>query len=510
MEATKAPKKPKYTKKEIQEYNQKQKELREQQKMENQQRLQAKRKQKRPRQEQPHTPKLRTKIVVRRLPPTLPRDAFFNTISKWLDYIDWSEYVSGKLAKKLAKQNVFSRAYLNFIDCDSVLDFFKSCNGHLFVDSKGNEHRAVVEFAPFQRFCKQRKTIDPLVNTLDADADYQAFLQSLSDPSSLSDPHSILPSEVGIDSSLETASNLVVVGSTLLTDAETTKSTPLLDAIRAEKARKLTAKADEKSKKKLFKTSLISGNIQLAKRESVSNLSREHTDAHKTVSGAATLKHGKKSKAPKQAISSQNLQISSQHTLSAGDVVSGPSQTGNLNSSRKSRSERKKEKAAKSFAGAHASSQPNSQNAESTPVSKSGNAVQETSFSVSGPSEYDAEPIPTSTTALRSKEKSKSGRGKKRDAPVSNSIPLNQQSISQPAIGLQESNGYGNKTEKDLNLNTSATAKGNTGTSSAGNQTKGKQSKKGPNSDTSNPAALGSTTRIILTKRDGTTTEFQT
>eukprot|EP00842_Homolaphlyctis_polyrhiza_P004164 jgi/Hompol1/4749/HPOL_003844-RA len=73
----------------------------------------------------------------------------------------------GILSKTLAKEHILSRAYLNFTHTDTLLDFCKAYDGHVFVDAKGTEHRAVVEFAPFQRVAKKPRPPDARMNTLE-------------------------------------------------------------------------------------------------------------------------------------------------------------------------------------------------------------------------------------------------------------------------------------------------------------------------------------------------------
>jgi len=45
--------------------------------------------------------KTRTKVIVRRLPPNLPEDIFYDSISEWLENITWKSYFPGKLSKRL-------------------------------------------------------------------------------------------------------------------------------------------------------------------------------------------------------------------------------------------------------------------------------------------------------------------------------------------------------------------------------------------------------------------------
>ena len=53
----------------------------------------------------------------------------------------------------------------------------------MFVDAKGNEFVAVVEFAPNQRISvvKDNKRKDPKINTIEQDPDYIKFLELLED-----------------------------------------------------------------------------------------------------------------------------------------------------------------------------------------------------------------------------------------------------------------------------------------------------------------------------------------
>lgn len=49
----------------------------------------------------------------------------------------------------------------------------------LFYHNQGNEYRAVVEFALYQKIPKEHKTVDPRQGTIDEDQDYLDFLESL-------------------------------------------------------------------------------------------------------------------------------------------------------------------------------------------------------------------------------------------------------------------------------------------------------------------------------------------
>ena len=199
----------------------------------------------------------KTKVVVRRLPPTLPKDVFETTIAKWLSAINWLSYVPGKIARTKAKVTVFSRAYLNFSNTDALLDFYSEYNGHVFVDAKGRSHfsspsashtmdlskldtlsclelkqklkldrridnatRCVVEFALFQQCLSNlARDVKPdrRLNTLDDDEEYLAFLDALNNPEPAPSPN-------------DTADPIA--------SAAKITSTPLLEHLRALKAAK--------------------------------------------------------------------------------------------------------------------------------------------------------------------------------------------------------------------------------------------------------------------------------
>lgn len=72
------------------------------------------------------------------------------------------------------------RAYINFVNQEDVFIFKEKFDGYVFVDARGNEYPAVVEYAPFQKTIKYRsKKTDRKANTLDNSDHYLQFLKSL-------------------------------------------------------------------------------------------------------------------------------------------------------------------------------------------------------------------------------------------------------------------------------------------------------------------------------------------
>lgn len=73
-----------------------------------------------------------------------------------------------------------TRAYITFENPEEIFVFRDKYDGYVFVDAKGTEYSAVVEYAPFQGFGKIRsKKRDIKMNTIDADSHYIAFLEAL-------------------------------------------------------------------------------------------------------------------------------------------------------------------------------------------------------------------------------------------------------------------------------------------------------------------------------------------
>ncbi|XP_008544707.1 regulator of nonsense transcripts 3A [Microplitis demolitor] len=118
-----------------------------------------------------------TKVVIRRLPPSMSQAQFIDQVSPLPD----NDYLHFVKADMSLGQNAFSRAYINFIDQQDIFVFREKFDNYVFVDAKGVEYPAVVEFAPFQRLPKKRvgRKKDPKCGTIEADTYYINFLESL-------------------------------------------------------------------------------------------------------------------------------------------------------------------------------------------------------------------------------------------------------------------------------------------------------------------------------------------
>ncbi|XP_023018218.1 UPF3 regulator of nonsense mediated mRNA decay [Leptinotarsa decemlineata] len=121
-----------------------------------------------------------TKVVIRRLPPTIDKDTFLKQVSPLPDY-NYIYTVNGDFS---LGEFAFSRVYINFVNHEDIYDFKERFDNYVFLDNKGNEYPCVVEFAPFQKIPKKRgKTrIDPKSGSIESDPIYTEFVESLQKP----------------------------------------------------------------------------------------------------------------------------------------------------------------------------------------------------------------------------------------------------------------------------------------------------------------------------------------
>ncbi|KIY64156.1 hypothetical protein CYLTODRAFT_402264 [Cylindrobasidium torrendii FP15055 ss-10] len=167
-------------------------------------------------------PTPRLKIVVRRLPANLPESIFWDSVTEWVtdDTVTWRSFRPGKSKARIGKETIQARAYIAFRDESLLVKFATAYNGHVFRDKSGTETAAVVEFAPFQKIPggDGKKKKDGRVGTIESDDDYISFVETLNKPT---EP---VPIDQLITSSQQPPQP---------------KSTPLLEALKAEREAKL-------------------------------------------------------------------------------------------------------------------------------------------------------------------------------------------------------------------------------------------------------------------------------
>jgi len=128
----------------------------------------------------PNKPKEKppSKVVIRRLPPTMTEDMFLEQISP-IPENDMFYYVKGE---HQVGAPTFSRAYINFIQQEDIFTFQDKFDGYVFLDQRGTEYTAIVEFAPYQKIPRQQENKEDKCNTLDNDPHYLEFLEKLENP----------------------------------------------------------------------------------------------------------------------------------------------------------------------------------------------------------------------------------------------------------------------------------------------------------------------------------------
>ncbi|KAK7154366.1 hypothetical protein R3I94_007641 [Phoxinus phoxinus] len=132
-----------------------------------------------------------TKVVIRRLPPSLSKDQLEEHLSP-LPSFDYFEFFP---ADQSLYPHLFSRAYINFKNPEDIIIFRDRFDGYVFIDNKGQEYPAVVEFAPFQKVSKKKlKKKDAKAGTIEEDPEYRRFLENYScdEEKSMANPETLL------------------------------------------------------------------------------------------------------------------------------------------------------------------------------------------------------------------------------------------------------------------------------------------------------------------------------
>ncbi|KAI3351591.1 hypothetical protein L3Q82_020425 [Scortum barcoo] len=115
-----------------------------------------------------------TKIVIRRLPPSLTKEELEEQLQP-LPEVDYLEFFSNDTS---LYPHLFARAYINFKNQEDIVLFRDRFDGYVFIDNRGQEYPAVVEFAPFQKTAKKRsKKKDSKCGTIIEDPEYKKFLE---------------------------------------------------------------------------------------------------------------------------------------------------------------------------------------------------------------------------------------------------------------------------------------------------------------------------------------------
>ncbi|KAB0372852.1 hypothetical protein FD755_015605, partial [Muntiacus reevesi] len=116
-----------------------------------------------------------SKVVIRRLPPTLTKEQLQEHLQPMPEH-DYFEFFSNDTS---LYPHMYARAYINFKNQEDIILFRDRFDGYVFLDNKGQEYPAIVEFAPFQKAAKKKtKKRDTKVGTIDDDPEYRKILES--------------------------------------------------------------------------------------------------------------------------------------------------------------------------------------------------------------------------------------------------------------------------------------------------------------------------------------------
>ncbi|VAH48011.1 regulator of nonsense transcripts UPF3-like isoform X2 [Triticum dicoccoides] len=125
-------------------------------------------------------PAHRTKVVLRRLPPAIAQQAVVDQVdARFAGRYDWTCFRPGNASQK---NHRYSRLYLNFKSPEDVVEFAEFFNGHVFVNEKGAQFKALVEYAPSQQVPKSNIKKDARQGTITKDPEYLEFLELISKP----------------------------------------------------------------------------------------------------------------------------------------------------------------------------------------------------------------------------------------------------------------------------------------------------------------------------------------
>uniref|UniRef100_A0A8D2NXN5 UPF3A regulator of nonsense mediated mRNA decay n=1 Tax=Zosterops lateralis melanops TaxID=1220523 RepID=A0A8D2NXN5_ZOSLA len=114
-------------------------------------------------------------VVIRRLPPCLTKEQ----LEEQLHPLPAHDYFEFCTADPSLYPHLYSRAYINFRNPEDILLFRDRFDGYVFIDNKGLEYPAVVEFAPFQKISKKKlKKKDAKAGSIEDDPEYRKFLEN--------------------------------------------------------------------------------------------------------------------------------------------------------------------------------------------------------------------------------------------------------------------------------------------------------------------------------------------
>lgn len=150
------------------------------------------------------------KLVIRRLPPSMSEEEFVRQVSPLPEH----DYFCFFEANPNLGSHAYSRAYINFLDSDSMTIFREQFDNYVFVDKNGHEYPALVEQSfwnkspsngPFRRAALSTSTSSnqeeqtSSVNGLEDDGDFLDFVHRVKGPKRKSQQSPIQTLETNLD-----------------------------------------------------------------------------------------------------------------------------------------------------------------------------------------------------------------------------------------------------------------------------------------------------------------------
>lgn len=116
------------------------------------------------------------------LPPLITEEELCKSIGEQhLSHVLWKSFEMGKRYKGESKPSKNSRCYLQLDSAHHTELFVKEYHGQKFVDDRGEEFRAVVCYAPYQKVPRVTTQKDSREGAIEEDSTYLEFVEKLSE-----------------------------------------------------------------------------------------------------------------------------------------------------------------------------------------------------------------------------------------------------------------------------------------------------------------------------------------
>ncbi|XP_022705093.1 regulator of nonsense transcripts 3A-like [Varroa jacobsoni] len=208
------------------------------------------------------------KVVIRRLPPSMCEDDFVEQVSPLPEHDSFYFVPADNSMHSSMSGHSFSRAYIAFRDHQEVVNFRDKWDGYVFLDERGQDYPAIVEFAPFQKMPRKKpKKADIKNGTIEQDAEFQKFIETMD-----------VEEEVDLPSLEATVEELERRDRELrANNGVPNVVTPLIEFVLAKKMEKVRMREERREEKKRKDAERKRGDKRRQKREHAVRMAREST-----------------------------------------------------------------------------------------------------------------------------------------------------------------------------------------------------------------------------------------